>query len=37
MNLNQKRVFVGNPFAGYNVGVKEFVTSQPKYGLGIIY
>jgi hypothetical protein len=25
LNLKQKRIFVGNPFAGYNAGVKEFV------------
>jgi hypothetical protein len=41
MNLNQKRVFVGNPFAGYNVGVKEFVDKPTEvwfgnYLLGVI-
>jgi hypothetical protein len=25
LNLKQKRIFVGNPFAGYHVGVKEYV------------
>ena len=25
INLNQNRIFVGNPFSGYHVGVKEYV------------
>ena len=25
INLKQKRIFVGNPFSGYHVGVKEYV------------
>jgi transposase InsO family protein len=25
LNLKQKRIFVGNPFSGYHVGVKEFI------------
>jgi len=41
LNLNQKRVFVGNPFAGYYAGVKEFVDKPTEvwfgnYLLGVI-
>jgi len=41
INLNQKRVFVGNPFAGYNAGVKEFADKPTEvwfgnYLLGVI-
>jgi predicted transcriptional regulator len=28
INLKQKRIFIGNPFSGYHVGVKEF-TDKP--------
>jgi len=41
LNLNQRRIFVGNPFSGYHVGVKEF-TDKPtevyfgNYFLGTI-
>ena len=24
LNLKQKRIFVGNPFSGYHVGIKEY-------------
>jgi transposase InsO family protein len=41
LNLNQKRFFVGNPFSGYYVGVKEFIDKPTEvwfgnYLLGII-
>ena len=41
INLSQRRIFIGNPFSGYQVGVKEF-TDKPtevyfgNYLLGII-
>ena len=31
LNLDQKRLFVGNPFAGYHVGIKEFVLKISDY------
>ena len=34
LNLNQKRVFVGNPFAGYYAGVKEFVDKPTEVWFG---
>ncbi|WP_461246334.1 hypothetical protein [Treponema sp. R6D11] len=34
MNLNQKRVFVGNPFAGYYAGVKEYVGKPAEIWFG---
>ena len=34
LNLKQKRVFVGNPFAGYHVGVKEFVDKPAEVWFG---
>jgi hypothetical protein len=41
LNLKQKRIFVGNPFAGYHAGVKEFVDKPAEvwfgnYLLGVI-
>jgi hypothetical protein len=41
LNLKQKRIFVGNPFAGYHAGVKEFVDMPAEvwfgnYLLGVI-
>jgi transposase InsO family protein len=34
LNLNQKRIFVGNPFSGYHVGVKEFVDKPTEVWFG---
>jgi transposase InsO family protein len=39
--LDQKRIFVGNPFTGYHVGVKEFINKPTEvffgnYFLGVI-
>lgn len=34
LNLKQKRIFVGNPFAGYHVGVKEFVDKPAEVWFG---
>jgi hypothetical protein len=39
--LNQRRIFVGNPFAGYHAGVKEYADKPVEvwfgnYCLGII-
>ena len=41
LNLNQRRVFVGNPFAGYYAGVKEYLNKPTEvyfgnYLLGVI-
>jgi transposase InsO family protein len=34
LNLNQKRIFVGNPFAGYHAGVKEYVDKPVEVWFG---
>jgi hypothetical protein len=34
LNLKQKRIFVGNPFAGYHAGVKEFVDKPAEVWFG---
>jgi len=34
LNLRQKRIFVGNPFSGYHVGVKEFVDKPSEVWFG---
>jgi hypothetical protein len=34
LNLKQKRIFVGNPFAGYHAGVKEFVDKPVEVWFG---
>jgi transposase InsO family protein len=34
LNLKQRRIFVGNPFAGYHVGVKEFVDKPTEVYFG---
>jgi len=34
LNLNQRRIFVGNPFSGYHVGVKEFVDKPTEVYFG---
>ena len=34
LNLDQKRLFVGNPFAGYHVGIKEFVDKPAEVWFG---
>jgi transposase InsO family protein len=34
LNLKQKRIFVGNPFSGYHVGVKEFVDKPAEVWFG---
>jgi transposase InsO family protein len=34
INVNQKRIFVGNPFSGYHVGVKEFVDKATEVWFG---
>jgi len=37
LNLDQKRLFVGNPFAGYHVGIKEFVDKSSEVWFGNLY
>jgi len=37
LNLKQKRIFVGNPFAGYHVGIKEFVDKPSEVWFGSFY
>jgi len=34
INLKQKRIFIGNPFSGYHVGVKEFVDKHTEVWFG---
>ena len=34
INLKQKRIFIGNPFSGYHVGVKEFVDKATEVWFG---
>jgi hypothetical protein len=34
LNLNQKRIFAGNPFSGYHAGVKEFVDKPTEVWFG---
>jgi len=34
LNLNQRRIFVGNPFSGYHVGVKEYVDKPTEVYFG---
>jgi hypothetical protein len=34
LNLNQRRIFVGNPFSGYHVGIKEFVDKPTEIYFG---
>jgi transposase InsO family protein len=36
-NLKTKRIFVGNPFSGYHVGIKEFVDKPTEVWLGNFY
>jgi transposase InsO family protein len=36
LNLKQKRIFIGNPFAGYHVGVKEYVDKPTEVLFGNI-
>ena len=40
-NYHRQRIFVGNPFAGYNVGIKEYVNKPTEvwfdnFKLGVI-
>ena len=34
INLKQKRIFIGNPFTGYHVGIKEFVDKATEVWFG---
>ena len=34
INLKQKRIFIGNPFTGYHVGVKEFTDKETEVWFG---
>jgi transposase InsO family protein len=37
LNLDQKRLFVGNPFSGYHVGIKEFVDKPSEIWFGNLF
>jgi hypothetical protein len=34
LNLKRKRIFAGNPFAGYHAGVKEYVDKPTEVFFG---
>jgi transposase InsO family protein len=34
INLKQKRIFVGNPFSGYNIGIKEIIDKPVEVWFG---
>jgi transposase InsO family protein len=34
INLKQKRIFIGNPFSGYHVGVKEYIDKPTEFWFG---
>jgi transposase InsO family protein len=37
INLKQKRIFVGNPFAGYHIGIKQFADKPTELWFGDFY